>query len=120
MDDSKNSAYAIYRALGGIINEEDCKSALERAAKASPDTFKAAKEQAIVIAKIAGIELDGRSADKRVILYGILRNDVADNAETTHHHSQMGDQRLFAEALRMLGDAGSLKKLIAAFPNIDL
>ena len=32
----------------------------------------------------------------------------------------MSDQKLFAEALRMLGDADSLKKLIEAHPNILL
>lgn len=54
--------------------------------------------------------------DQRTILYGILRTDA--NAGEKYHHSQMGDQQLFAEALRMLGDEQSLKKLIEAYPNI--
>jgi len=36
-----------------------------------------------------------------------------------HHHSQMSDQRLFAETLRMLGDVASLGKLIEAYPSIS-
>jgi hypothetical protein len=57
--------------------------------------------------------------DQRTILYATLRSDVAPK-EVEHHHSQMSDQRLFAEVLRMLGDVESLDKMIEAYPNISL
>ena len=106
--------YAGYRALGGIINEEDFSSALARAKDAKPDKFSA--NQIMSMAKRSGIELSG-DQDERAVLYGVLRSGV--NAEAGHHHNQMSDQRLFAEALRMLGDNEGLEKLKTAYPNID-
>ena len=52
-------------------------------------------------------------------LYAVLRADANVDKEK-YHHSQMSDQRLFAEALRMLGDTVSLRKFIAAHPHIFL
>ena len=57
--------------------------------------------------------------DSKIILYGILRGDVRPEG-VEYHHDEMSDQRLFAEALRMLGDAESLDKMIEAYPNISL
>jgi len=112
-------AYNQYRELGGIINEQDYKSALTRAENA-PTFDKTLKIQAEVIARFAKIELQNTEdvIDPRIILYGILRNDVRPEG-VEHHHDEMSDQRLFVEALRMLGDTESLNKMIEAYPNIS-
>ena len=110
--------YQQYQELGGIINENDYQNALDRAKSAVMLDNKALIAQAESIAGTSGITLynvDG-ALDKRIILYGKLRTDT--NPGVEYHHSQMSDQQLFAEALRMLGDADSLKKIIEAYPNI--
>ncbi len=116
---TKENSYRRYRELGGIINEKDYKSALARAKNTVTLKITLIK-QSEHIAQIAGIELHNtkNALDPIIILYGILRTDTAPQ-EVEYHHSQMSDQRLFAEALRMLGDADALNKLINAHPNID-
>lgn len=116
-DDSKD-LYQQYQELGGIINEKDYQSALDRVQKMSELNNKSLIAQAELIANKSGIILHNSDGvlDPRIILYGILRIDI--NPGEKYHHSQMGDQQIFAEALRMLGDADSLKKLIEAHPNI--
>ena len=109
----RENNYRRYRELGGIINEKDYESALTRAKNgATPDVARI--KQARLIARFAGIE----PRNQITTLYGILRADTAP-AEVLCHHSQMSDQRLFAEALRMLGDVDALTKLISAHPQID-
>ncbi len=120
MQDSikENNCYERYKKLGGIINEKDYVSALARAKNTA--TLKTTLiKQAEFIARVAGIELRNSkdAIDQRTILYGILRTDTAPK-EVKYHHSQMSDQRLFAEVLRMLGDVDSLNKLINAHPHI--
>lgn len=112
------ASYRRYVELGGIINEKDCRSALSRAGKTTTLSV-SSMAQVEGMAKRAGIVLHNSedSPDPRAILYGILRSDRV--PEPKYHHSQMSDQRLFAEALRMLGDADSLKKVIEAYPNIS-
>ena len=114
----ENNCYQRYQELGGIINEKDYESALARARNAITPDGRLIK-QAELIAQTAEIELcNAKDAiDQRVILYGVLRTDTRPE-KTPYHHSQMCDQRLFAEALRMLGDVDSLNKLIAAHPHI--
>lgn len=96
-------------------------------------------KQAENIAKFAGIELRNteNSIDPRVLLYATLRGDAKDEKpqnkasekhtsiyhdgvsaddtksteESERHHSEMTDMRLFAEALRMLGDMDGFNKL---------
>src|SRR3989344_4674807 len=116
----ENNPYRQYQEIGGIINEQDYESALMRAQDAATTTEDVLVKQAQLIAEFAGIELHNEkdAIDQRAVLYGILRTD-AKPENTAHHHSQMPDQRLFAEALRMLGDTASLQKLIAAYPNIS-
>lgn len=110
--------YERYKSLGGIINENDYRSALDRAGEATALTRQHIA-QAEVMAKVAGITLHSTKGflDPKVALYGVLRSDR--NPREKYHHSQMSDQRLFAEALRMLGDDDSLRKLIATHPNIS-
>ena len=112
-------SYQQYQELGGIINEEDYQSALARA-KNTATLDAILIKQSELIARVAGIELRNAkdSLDQRTVLYGILRTD-AKPKEVKYHHSQMCDQRLFAEALRMLGDTDSLNKLISAHPHIS-
>ncbi|MDO8504751.1 MAG: hypothetical protein Q7S36_02760 [Candidatus Liptonbacteria bacterium] len=112
--------YEQYKSLGGIINENDYQSALDRM-----DSAKELKKdssqiiQALNMSLYAKIELNGpeKSADPRVLLYATLREDAGPK-DNTYHYSQMSDQRLFAEALRMLGDEDSLKKMVETLPHI--
>ena len=115
----ENEGYKRYAELGGIINEKDYGNVVLRVANTITLEHHLIG-QAELIAKFAGIELCNTkdALDQRVVLYGILRNDSKPEG-VAHHHSQMGDQRLFAEACRILGDVESLQKMIAAFPNIS-
>lgn len=132
-DESEKYAYQHYKELGGIINEKDYQSAIDRA-----KTIKSWKDyksafvtnnkatiddeslilQPKMMAEKSGIELHNSedALDERTVLYGVLRTDV--NPGVKYHHNQMPDQEIFAEALRMAGDEDSLKKLIEAHPNI--
>ena len=117
--EKENNCYERYQELGGIINEKDYESALARAKNTTTLDITLIK-QLEFIAHIAGIELHNTkdTIDQRTILYGILRTDTKPEG-VKYHHSQMSDQRLFAEVLRMLGDVDSLNKLINAYPNIS-
>jgi len=113
-----NISYSRYLELGGIINNYDYRSALERAAQTDV-TSEVFTSQAKYTAGPAGIDLSKIEGGQRGIinLYGVLRTDL--NPEATHHHGQMSDQRLFVEALRMLDYPDLLEKVISAYPNID-
>ena len=111
--------YQRYLDLDGIINKDDHRSAFMKV----QDTVildEALIKQAENIAKFAGIELDSSkdTVDPRIILYGILRRDVRPKG-VKYHHDQMSDQRIFVEALRMLGDTESANKMIKAHSNIS-
>lgn len=111
--------YRQYRELGGIINENDYENALLRAGGMTT-LDKIRIKQAENIARFAGIELHntGDVLGPIVVLYEVLRADIRPE-KVRHHHSQMCDQCLFAEALRMLGNVDALNKLIRAHPNIS-
>ncbi len=120
-NEEQSHSYDEYKNLSGIINEQDYNSVLARL-KNTTTIDETRKAQAKGIARFAGIELLDETkgvADPKIILYGILRSDVRFEG-VLRHHDEMSDQRLFAEALRMLGDAESLKKMIEAYPNIYL
>jgi len=79
--------------------------------------------QAEGMAKAAGIVLESREEgiDPRVALYDVLHDMLRVDTQgdvKRYHHSQLDDQPLFAEALRMLGDTESLAKFIKMHPNI--
>jgi len=117
--------YKSYHDLGGIINEKDFQNALDRMRdlkvldRINPQV-KSRIAQGKGIATFAEIELDSSEGmlDPKIALYVLLRGDTQPEG-MKHHHSQMYDQRIFGETLRMLGDAGSLEKLINAYPNIS-
>ena len=114
----EGGTYNKYQELGGIINEKDCIGALTRAKKTIAFN-KILIQQAENIAEYAGIVLkNSDGVDPRVKLYAVLRADNRPE-DVKYHHSQMSDQRLFAEAVRMLGDVDSLNKMVAAYPNIS-
>lgn len=114
----ENSRYQRYQEFGGIINENDYENALTRAHDTETAPEKMIK-QAEHMAEFAGIELHNTedAIDPRAVLYGILRADTKPK-EVKYHHSQMPDQRIFAEALRMLGDTDALSKLINAYHKV--
>ncbi len=118
--EKENNCYERYQKLGGIINKKDYESALARA-KSTTTLDMDMIERLEFIAQVAGIELHNTkdAIDQRTTLYGILRTDTRSKEETEYHHSDMSDQRLFAEALRMLGDVDSLNKLINTHPHIS-
>lgn len=115
----ENNCYKRYQELGGIINEKDYENAFTRAKNTTALNIVLIK-QSEMIAEFAGIELYNTkdAIDQKTILYGILRTDTKPE-KTQYHHSQMCDQRLFAEALRMLEDTDSLQKIIEAYRNIS-
>ena len=117
--------YQNYVELGGIINEEDYQKALNRMNSLNILKIRDMQvidsiRQAIEIADYAEIkinDLDG-VLDPKIVLFVILRLDVGPEG-VKYHHSQMSDQKIFVEALRMLGDARSRDKMIKAYPNIS-
>ncbi len=115
----ENNSYGRYQKLGGIINKKDYESTLARV-KNTVALNATLVKQLEHIAEFTGIELHNikNTIDQRIILYVILRADIKSKEEAEYHHSDMSDQRLFAEVLRMLGDVDSLNKLINAHPNI--
>lgn len=127
--DIPGHSYKRYRELGGIINEQDCQSALIRAQGMTLDAARVGQpeemekrngiEQAKNIARYAGIKLQESEnvLDLRIRMYVTLRGDR--NPAVKFHHSTMADERLFAEVLRMLEDSDSLRKLIEAYPHIS-
>jgi len=116
-DTPEENNYQRYIDMGGIINEKDYNSVLERA-RSMTTVDETLIGQMKVILDFAGIELHNskNSVDPRVILYGILRSDVRPKG-VKYHHDQMSDQQIFVEALRMLGDTESVNKMIKVHPN---
>lgn len=120
-------SYCHYLELGGIINETDYRSAIDR----MPDmcriimlenngSMQSRVGQAKGIAQYSGIALSDSedTPDPRIVLYVILRGDVAPKG-VKYHHDQMSDQRIFGEVLRMLEDTDSFEKLVKAHLHIS-
>ena len=114
-EDTPEYSYEHYKELDGIINEKDYASSLEKS-RSLTSMDKSYIRQAQNIAGIAGIELNisDEDMDPRVKLYYVLRSDIQPE-DVKHHHSQLSDQRLFLEVLRMLEDAGSAEKMKVAY-----
>ncbi|HXK40516.1 MAG TPA: hypothetical protein VJ046_00190 [Candidatus Paceibacterota bacterium] len=122
------SGYRRYLELGGIINETDYQSAIDRMNRALDGRGPQVRSsemlsrvgQAEGIAQYSGIALNdsGERPDPRIVLYVILRGDTRPEG-VKYHHDQMSDQRIFGEVLRMLGDTDSFDKLVKAHPHIS-
>jgi len=118
-------SYRCYMKLGGIINEADYQSAIDRMRGAcaldrrEPQIINSIM-QVKVMARYSGIALSDSedASDPRIALYVILRGDIRPTG-VKYHHDQMCDQRIFGEVLRMLGDTDSFEKLVKTHPHIS-
>ena len=117
-DVEEKESYRHYQELGGNINEDDYKNALEKA-ETMPTVNKFRIKEAEEIARFSEIELRStkEALDRKIILYGILREDIP--PEGFKHPNSQSDQIIFAEALRMLEDISSLNKMIKFYPHIS-
>jgi len=120
-------SYRRYLEWGGIINETDYRSAIDRMPGMcriimfeSSSSMLSRVEQVKGIARYSGFELSDSedTLDPRIVLYVILRGDIRPEG-VKYHHDQMSDQRIFGEVLRMLGDTDSFDKLVKAHPHIS-
>ncbi|MCX6765757.1 MAG: hypothetical protein NT136_02250 [Candidatus Moranbacteria bacterium] len=123
--DILENSYQRYLELGGIINKKDYQSVLDgmnktRTLDRENLQVSSSIQQALGIARYAEIKLNDSKdvLDPKIVLYITLRND-AKPEDVEYHHSQMSDQHIFGEVLRILGDADSLDKLIKVYPNIS-
>lgn len=122
--EKEEDSYARYLKLGGVINEKDYQKAIDQTLEPTLDRHdpevRNRISQAEEIARHAGIRLNNleKVLDPRVLLYVLLRSDVKPK-DVKYHHSQMSDQKIFGEVLRMYEDADSLNKLIKAYPGIS-
>lgn len=115
----KEINYQQYCELGGIINESDYQAAMERIIP-PVKIEQTLAGQARHIFGFCGLRVRENESQKIELisaLYGILRSDMRPGAD--YHHGQMCDQRLFAEALRMLDYPELLEKVIRSYPNIN-
>lgn len=117
--EQEKDPYEQYQELGGIINREDYERALQRSAEMAAVSDTIMVEQVENMAEFAGIELQNEKSanDPRVKLYAVLRSDSKPE-KVKYYHSQMSDQRLFAEVLRILGGTEALDKLIGAYHKV--
>lgn len=113
-----NISHERYLQVGGIINKDDYRIAMETEGQKIKH-INCFVSQAKSIALRLGFteDISQEQLDKVAMLYGVLRSDIRPGSE--YHHGQMCDQRLFAEALRMLDHEKLLIKVINAFPNIS-
>ncbi|GEM_PF-3168975 len=116
--------YQNYLALGGTINKEDYESILKKAEtlkirNSTDPSVECCIRQLENMARFSGIELhnEGVIPGSKIMLYVSVRVDFK-NGGLQDHYTQLNDQRMFAEVLRILGDADSLKKLSQAYPHI--
>lgn len=136
---TRKVSYQQYQSLGGIINEGAYRSAMDRAkqvglspeepvvnqgdntadleaadlAKKKAQLEESLRSQAKRIARFSKVFLPKEEFRDVVILYGILRTDVIPGEP--YHHGQMSDERLFAEALRMLNYPEELGRVIRTY-----
>lgn len=95
--------YKGYRDCGGIINEADYTSALNRAKASGGVVTVFSENQLKSIAKQTGITLEERAGIDPFVLYGILRHDEAPPKDVPHHHG-LHDNEVALETFRMLED----------------
>lgn len=103
--------YEEYKALSGTLSQEEYWDVLKRAAE-ERNIFSKWSGHANSMARAAEITL----SPETVALYGILRDEKPDPIK--EHFSELSDQKLLAEALRIVGDTKSLEALIEKHPHI--
>lgn len=111
-------SYAGYVRCGGLINETDYQSAMERADAGKVNEV--LERHVENMAEFSGVSLDAIRIETGIdprVLYGILREDVGAEG-LKHHHSQMSDQKLFVETLHMLQKDDAACAVENAYPNI--
>ena len=106
--EQEKDRYELYLKLGGVSKRKNYRSALHEAETITPS--ESSMMQAENMAQRAKIELQKDGIGHVVRLYAALRGN--------ERYAQESDQKVFAEALRMLGDSDSLKKLTEA--NIEI
>ena len=115
-------SYEGYIALGGRIDEENYQRVMKRASEESSHfRVNQLRDQTRSTADVSGISLDvvrdEACIDPRCI-YEILRYDVKP-ADVKDHHSQMCDQQLLVESLRMLEQGSAAQAIIDRHPHIS-
>jgi hypothetical protein len=100
--------YEQYKALGGTLSQEEYQDVLKRAEEGR-NIYSRWSKDANSMARAAEITL----SPETVTLYGILRDEKPDPAK--EHYSELNDQKLLAEALRIVGDESSLGMFIKKF-----
>lgn len=114
-ENQEKSQYETYRESGGVFDEQDYNEILGQNENMAPDQRilnKQREMQAEEMAKLAGIDLN--KIQNAVEVYGVLRSTPTGH-DAENHHSQMPDQSLFAEALRISGNMDELYKLIEKY-----
>ncbi len=114
--------YTDYVSMGGRLDEENYARVMKKAEEESGAgiTSSYARAQVATIADISGISLEHIRDEvglDPVVIYEILRNDKIPK-EVANHHSQMIDQQLLVESLRMLGAQSATLAIIAKHPHI--
>jgi hypothetical protein len=106
-------SYEKYKVSGGRLSPEEYRNVLARFAdgKENPSAS-LSSAHANSMARAAGITLTSEA----VSLYGKLRAEQPDPEK--EHYSEMSDQQLLAEALRISGDTRSLTAFMEKYPHI--
>jgi len=122
-ESEKKYTYAGYLAHGGRIDEATYNSVMQRVGEDPAADFAEdfADSQTKITADISGISLDAirneTGIDPRFI-YGVLRHDMGPDG-VEHHHSQMSDQQLLVESLRMLEQGSAVGAVIDKHPHMQ-
>lgn len=91
---------------------------MDRAEQTYLHPEKSLNSQAQRIVRFVGLTHPDGELRAITTLYCVLRTDVIPGAE--YHHGQMSDERLFAEALRMLNYPDQLEKVIETYHNLSM
>ena len=104
--------YEEYKNLGGILSPKEYEDVLKLAkeGKEAPSNS-LSSEAATSMARVAGIAL----SPETITLYEILSEE---RSELAKEREEMSDQKLLAEALRIVGNKSSLDKFIEKNPVV--
>lgn len=115
-------SYAGYVAVGGRIDEANYQRVMKRASEESGHfRVNHLRDQTRSTADVSGVSLDAVRDDVGIdprCIYEILRYDEKP-ADAKDHHSQMSDQELLVESLRMLEQGSAAQAIIDKHPHIS-